>query len=123
MKRLEEYTNEEKARLLLSWFPEEIPGLLGYMKATAQHIATKQAHLRETWNAPLLSFGQWLLLATTVSNQIDKWDNRKLPSPNVIAGLLFGGYEAFFSAHCVQHYGLTRKDNEPYQTACRLFFL
>ena len=109
MKALHEMLNVDKAALLHSLFPNEIPELLEFMEnLTKTYLAEKETH-RAKWGNPILSFDQWLGFAEDTQKALEKYGRKMRTNRRLFTDQLFDGYIACYTNHCLQLYADTHK--------------
>lgn len=123
MKTLKQLINVEKAQLLHTWFPEEIPAFLDAMQGMCEAIRQDEAHYRDNWQDGLLGFDFWLTLAGQAEGIIKQYRKKMYGNKRLFADQLFDGYQAIFSAHCLTQYAITKQlENRKFYLATDLFF-
>ena len=123
MKTLKQLNSVEKAKILHTWFPDEIPAFLEAMESLCEAIRADEAHYREQWAEGLFTFDFWLTLLRQAEAVIQQYGKKLCNNPRLFAHQLFDGYQAIFSAHCLTRYAMTRqRENRKFYTATDLFF-
>lgn len=126
MPTLKEMNNVQRAKLLCSLIPEEIPKFLEALQQYCDTITSDQAAVHRSFENnpnPIISAGEWIYIAQDVQVSLGKCKERLHKSSNLFADQLFGGYLALFTSHCVNLYkeGLP-EDNKFRQAAALLFY-
>lgn len=123
MKPLVKFNNVEKAQLLHSLFPQEMPGLLKFIAASAQTIVEEQEQQRKNWKDPIFSFDLWLSLAIQVQQAITKYGRQMEKSKRLFSDQLFDGYNAMFTINSIVGYTTIRRHpNAKFSQAVDLIF-
>jgi len=104
MKALAALNNVEKAKLLHSLFPDEIPGIIQFTNNMCATIKENETQQREHWKNGLFGFDFWLSLLRSVETNIGKYGNKLEKSSGLFADQLFDGYNAMFTVHCLLVY-------------------
>lgn len=122
MKALDKLNNVERAKLLFELFPEEIPALIQCIKAIAETICNDPEKLKQNWNGQMLTADFWIELAKDTMQRIEKNGDVLLKSSRRFSDQLFDGYNALFSAHCLQQYSKQDECNGQFRNAVEMLF-
>ena len=68
MKSLNLLNNEDRVKLILSLFPDQIPPLMATIKEVCRLIGEEREEITKTWNNPIISASHWFALADSVLN-------------------------------------------------------
>ncbi|MXN91116.1 hypothetical protein GR160_07720 [Flavobacterium sp. Sd200] len=117
MKTLKQMNNVEKARVLHTWFPDEIPALLETMQGMSETILQNEAQHRAGWEEGLFGFDFWLQLAGQAERIIQLYGKGLHKKGRLFSDQLFDHYQAIYTVHCLIAFAKTR------QLANRKFFL
>ncbi|PSL42808.1 hypothetical protein CLV51_11024 [Chitinophaga niastensis] len=108
MKSIIELTNAEKAGLIYSLVPEDIPGYLDYIQQTYNQLWENKARFEEQWEGGFIEFGCWLEMAECVNMSIENYGKEIRMKKTVFMRELFeNNYGFLFSIHCLDQYSRT----------------
>ncbi|MFP9097911.1 hypothetical protein ACLI09_02555 [Flavobacterium sp. RHBU_24] len=123
MKTLKQLTNVEKAGILHSWFPDEVPAFLETMKGICTAITENEEENRQKWQDGLFGFDFWKQLAAQAKKAIAQYGSKMPKNRRLFTDQLFDGYQAIFSVHCLTEYAKTRQlENRKFFLAVELLF-
>ncbi|MBZ4187663.1 hypothetical protein [Niabella beijingensis] len=123
MNTLNRLNNAQRAKLIFELLPADIPEYIEFTKALSARVTADPEGLRKKWNNCLLTVDSWVRLAKIVAESIDKHGVKLSKSSRLFSFVLFDGYVALFSVHCLQQFVLTTELKEPrLKTAVELFF-
>jgi hypothetical protein len=123
MKTLKQMNNVEKARVLHTWFPDEIPALLDTIAGMSRDIMDNVAQHRDTWQEGLFGFDFWLQLAGQAERIIKQYGKGLHKSSKVFSDQLFDHYQAFYTVHCLLAYARTQQlENRKFYLATDVLF-
>ncbi|MEJ2880369.1 hypothetical protein [Pedobacter sp. GR22-6] len=123
MKALQNFTNVDKAKMIHELFPQEMPALIDFIKGMCVSIKANEAKCRSEFWEGLFTFDYWLHLLKLVEDVIDNRKKLLCRSSKAFSKLLFEGYLACFSNHCVQVYTSQFKHpNQKFNQAIELFY-
>lgn len=111
MKPLKDLNNVERARLLHSLFPAEIPAFLAFTLNLCAATQENEKDMRQRWDNPIISFNQWLTLVQNVEAAIKKYGPNSFKSRYLFSDQLFDGYNALYLSHCLHQY-ISRMNQE-----------
>lgn len=107
MKPLQQLNNVERAGLLFSLFPEEMPALVGFIDGMAAATLEDKQAFCNSWNNALFSADLWLEWVAQVKKAIDRYGTQLHVKKRLFTDQLFDGYLACFSAYCIEVYFTT----------------
>jgi hypothetical protein len=123
MKTLKQMNSVEKARVLHTWFPEEIPALLDTIQGMSREIIENEAEQRINWQGGLFGFDFWLQLAGQAERIIKQYGKALHKSSRVFSDQPFDHYQAIYTTYCLIAYAKTRQlDNRKFYLATDLLF-
>jgi len=116
-------TNVDKAGILHSWFPDEIPMIIDTIQGISESIVKNQAQERQTWTGGLLNFDFWLQLAKNAQTIISRYQKKLVTNRRLFTDQFFDGYQTIFTVHCLAEYAkLKRLENRELYLTIELLF-
>lgn len=123
MQPLKILTNVQKARLLHTLIPEEIPEFMGFLNELTETVLNDRETVIAQWEQQIFSVEMWFNLAEEVQTKMAKYGRQLYGSPNLFADQLFDGFTAIFCTHALAVYAAQGKSADPkFKTAVDLLF-
>ncbi|WP_410220741.1 hypothetical protein [Pedobacter sp.] len=123
MKTLIHMNNVEKGKLLADLFPNELLGVINYIRSTYENLKENEEEIRENWETNLITVDLWFTLADDVNSAV-KTNGKKLLKSRCFSDQLFDGYCAIFTIDCIAKYAeKERKNSSFYHLVNALFNL
>jgi hypothetical protein len=123
MKPLAQLNNVERAKLLFELFPREIPDFLAFQKAVTDNLLRDPDQLKDDWNNQIFTIDFWIRTASDVNKALERYSLRLTKSSRLFADQLFDGYNALYTAHCLQQYIKHKTpESEKFKTVIELLF-
>jgi len=123
LERLSELQYREKAFLLHTFFPEEMPALIDFLTDGCLNLRKHPQQLQSASEHPIITVGLWLDFMEDVFARIEKHRDKFYIDPVLFADQLFKGYPAIFCVHYLNKYVAQNKHlNKKFTLAVDLFF-
>jgi len=122
MKTLIDINSTEKARLLHELFPQEIPDLIQFIKATCADTQQHADRYRAEWNDDVVPFESWLKWAQLTGESIARLGHDMQRSSRVFSDQLGYGPAADFVNDCIMRYAGGHANDEKFKLAVQLLY-
>lgn len=123
MKPLHKMNSVEKAQLLHSLFPDEIPAFLDFVLGVGETIREHEAMEREKMGKGIITFDFWLHLLKEAEDNIRHYGVRLHRKAGLFASQLFNGHQALYTIYCLQLLVEDKQHPNPkFTEAVRLLF-
>ncbi|WP_276484768.1 hypothetical protein [Paraflavitalea pollutisoli] len=125
MQPLSNMHNVQRAKLLCSLIPEEIPAFLEALQTYASQITRDPQAVRASFEQnpnPILGAGDWIAMAEEVQEALGKHRQQMPAKSALFADQLFDGLLALFTAHCINEYSATLPADNKFRQAATLLF-
>ncbi len=122
MKSLQDMTNTDKAKLLVTLFPEHMQPLADAIKAGSDYVLKNQDLLREEWSNPIITAKFWIDIALDISGVMNSFRHDIGKSRIRFSENLFFAYRALFSIEYILRYAGATQGNTPFRLAVQMLF-
>lgn len=123
MKALHQMDNLERAYILCSLFPDEIPNILKCINDQCENFLQNEQNYREGWTQKgFFTADFWYFLVKQAYKTIKLKQFPKGKAARWCADQFFDGRNSIFAAHCLIEYSNNTECNESLRTAINLFF-
>lgn len=122
MKAFEEYTNEDKAKLIHALFPKEMPDLLDYITAYCKDLEERKEEYAKKWDDGFMHFNYWLNLAQETERLIKRHRFDLIRSRIVFSSQLCYTYTVLVLNECIVRYAETKSSNEKFKKAVSFLY-
>jgi hypothetical protein len=123
MKKIDQLTNRDKAKLIFDLFKNEIPTYLEVVQIIADKVVNEKEELQKNWTNHLLSYNEWLYLAQEVKTVLERQGKNLTKSGSVFSYQLFDNFLALFTNHCLEQYSKRKECSPKFAQAVTLFIL
>jgi len=123
MEPIHKLSDVQRGWLLHELFPEEIPGLLNYVRNLCQVLREDEAVNRAAWTNQTYPFDRWLKMADETARRLDRQQSQLERGSRRFADQLFYGDNAYFMAYAMHLYATTQKlPNDDFTLLIRILF-
>lgn len=123
MKALHQMDNLERAYILCSLFPDEIPNILKCINDQCENFLQNEQNYREGWTQKgFFTADFWYYLVKQAYKTINIKKCRKTKLARWCADHFFDGHNSLFAVHCLIEFSQKDECNESLKTGINLFF-
>jgi hypothetical protein len=125
MRRFQNMSVVDKAKLLHKLFPDEIIAFIVFEKFTATAFQRDKESHRKNWTAEKdFQFDFWLSIVDDAAERIHRYELELTKRSSLFADQLFDGYTYFFTLSCLEKFIQSDKCNSKKMAeAIRFLFL
>lgn len=113
MKELEKMSNVDKAELLHSLFPDEIPFVLDFIAEYSTQMIREFDIWSEHYDGHFITAEEWLEYTKTAREVIERYRGLMVIRKRVFADQLFDGMLSTYTNHCIAIYVTESKHKYP----------
>lgn len=123
MKALHKMDNLERAYIVCSLFPDEIPNILQCIKDQCEIFLQNEEKFRQGWTQKGFFTAEfWYHLVKQAYKIVTVKELPKRKRPRWCADQFFDGHNAIFATHCLIEYTKNEECNDNFKLAIHLFF-